>query len=94
VEEKNQEAYLSETGFKAMAVRGLKKFITELTSVKFLLLIFVCVALSQKWVGDVAGLATALVLVGAREMPPIDQIITMLKGGKNDKVQANKKNLP
>ena len=77
----DQEEYLVKTGLKAIAIRGLKKLITELTSVKFLLLAFVCVALALKWIGDTAGLAAALILAGARELPPMDQIIALFKGG-------------
>lgn len=75
----NQETYLKEAKVKDIAIRGFKKMVTELTSIKFLLLCFVCVAIAFKWVSDTVGLGAALVLVGLREVP-VDEIIQMLKG--------------
>ncbi len=76
----DQETYLKETSCRDIIVRGVKKLLTEVTSVKFLLLCFVCVAISFKWVNDGLGLGTALLIAGIREVP-IDAIVNRLTGG-------------
>ena len=73
----DQETYLKETKAKEIAVRGVKKLLTEITSIKFLLLCYVCVAIPFKWVSDTVGLGAALVLVGLREVP-VDAIMGVL----------------
>jgi hypothetical protein len=76
----DQETYLQESGVWTIAKRGFKKLLTEMTSVKFLLLTFVCLGIWQKFISDSVGLGAALLLVGLREVP-IDQIMEKLTGG-------------
>lgn len=79
--EQDQEKYLTETCTKQIAKRGLRKLLTEIASVKFLLLCYVCVGVPMKWIGDTLGLSTALVIIGMREVP-IEAIIGKLTGGE------------
>ena len=75
----DQETYLKEVSTKEVVRRGFKKFLAEISSVKFLLLVFVCIGIAMKWVSDAVGLGAALVLVGLREVP-VDAILTKLTG--------------
>lgn len=75
----DQEGYLKEATFKTIMSRAFKKVLSEMTSVKFLLLCFVCVGIALKWITDAVGLGTALVLVGFREVP-VDAIVSKLTG--------------
>ena len=77
----NQETYLAGSSFWDVTKRGAKKLMTEVTSVKFLLLVFVCLGVWQKFIGDSLGLGVALVIVGLREVP-VDQIMAKLTGDK------------
>ena len=61
-------------------LRGLKKLVTEMTSIKFLLLVFICVGVWQKFIQDSIGLGTALLIIGIREVP-VNAIIERLTGG-------------
>ena len=76
-----QEKYLTETPFLAILKRGFKKLITEATSVKFLLLVFVCIGL---WYGKISpeiALSFALLLTGLREIP-MDTLMAKFIGTK------------
>ena len=74
----DQETYLQKTGVWEISKRGLKKFITEVTSVKFLLLAFICLGIWQKFITDTIGLGAAFLIVGIREFP-VDQIMGKLR---------------
>lgn len=65
----DQEKYLSETKLGPIVLRGIKKVVTELTSIKTLFLAFICVAgwfdkISDMWL-VIGGLAT----LGVKELP-------------------------
>jgi hypothetical protein len=68
-----QEEYLNQTpliwGKNSVVLRGMKKLITELTSVKTLFLTFICVATwygkISEWVCIFGGLA----ILGVKEIP-------------------------
>ena len=76
----DQEDYFEKTSVGGIILRGLKKLVTEMTSVKFLLLVFICIGIWQKFVQDSIGLGTALLIIGIREVP-VDAIIGKLTGG-------------
>ena len=61
----SQETYLASSSFWDVTKRGAKKLMTEVTSVKFLLLVFVCIGVWQKFIGDSLGLGVALLLKDA-----------------------------
>jgi hypothetical protein len=48
---------------------GIKKLLTEMTSIKFLLLIFNCIGIWQKFIQDSIGLVTGLLIFGIQEIP-------------------------
>mgnify|MGYP001611173175 CR=1 FL=1 len=58
---------LNESTFKKIWVRGLKKMIVELTSLKFLTLVFVGYLTTTKIVTDFIGVGAMLALLGIRE---------------------------
>jgi len=64
------EEILTES-FKTLFIRGLKKVVVELTSVKALLLAFICICIWLNRVDDIYGLAAALGIIGIREIPEI-----------------------
>ncbi len=76
----DQEEYFEKTSLGGIILRGLKKLVTEMTSVKFLLLVFICTGIWQKFIQDSIGLGTALLIIGIREVP-VDAIIGKLTGG-------------
>jgi hypothetical protein len=76
----DQEEYFEKTSIGGIILRGLKKLVTEMTSVKFLLLAFVCIGIWQKFIQDSIGLGTALLIIGIREVP-VEAIIGKLTGG-------------
>jgi hypothetical protein len=76
----DQEEYFEKTSVGGIILRGLKKLITEMTSIKFLLLVFICIGIWQKFIQDSIGLGTALLIIGIREVP-VDAIIGKLTGG-------------
>ena len=76
----DQETYLETTSLWKIIIRGFKKLLTELTSVKTLFLAFLCVAMAYKWIGDVAGIVGGLAVLGVKEVP-IDIIISKFTGG-------------
>lgn len=78
--DQGQEPYLRRASFTKILSRGIKKILTEITSVKFLFLCFICVAITFKWIGDAVGVGAALVLLGLREIPPgmTDAILSKL----------------
>ncbi len=74
-----QEKYLNETPTVTIFKRGIKKLLTEATSVKFLLLVFCCTGI---WTGKIpteAGLGFALLLTGLREIP-MEAIVAKFTG--------------
>ncbi len=76
----DQEEYFEKTSVGGIILRGMKKLVTEMTSVKFLLLVFICIGIWQKFIQDSIGLGTALLIIGIREVP-VDAIIGKLTGG-------------
>ncbi len=76
----DQEEYFEKTSVGGIVLRGMKKLVTEMTSVKFLLLVFICIGIWQKFIQDSIGLGTALLIIGIREVP-VDAIIGKLTGG-------------
>ncbi len=76
----DQEEYFEKTSIGRIILRGLKKLVTEMTSVKFLLLVFICIGIWQKFIQDSIGLGTALLIIGIREVP-VDATIGKLTGG-------------
>ena len=76
----DQEEYFEKTSVGGIILRGLKKLVTEMTSVKFLLLVFICIGIWQKFIQDSIGLGTALLIIGIREVP-VEAIIGKLTGG-------------
>ena len=83
----DQESYLQETSLGRIILRGIKKLMTEMTSTKFLLLVFICVGIWQKFIQDSIGLGTALLIIGIREVP-VDAIIGKLFGGLTSETSA------
>jgi hypothetical protein len=73
----DQEEYFEKASVGQNVLRGLKKLITEMTSVKFLLLVFICIGIWQKFIQDSIGLGTAPLIIGIREVP-VDAIIGKL----------------
>jgi hypothetical protein len=65
----DQEIYLEKTGFKLIIVRGMKKVITELTSIKTMALVGVFSLLATGKIDSWAGIAGILTLVGIRDLP-------------------------
>jgi len=65
---------------RKIIIQGIKKLVTEMTSTKFLPLVFICIGIWQKFVQDSIGLGTALLIIGIREVP-VDAIIGRLTGG-------------
>ena len=76
----DQEEYFEKTSIGGIILRGFKKLVTEMTSVKFLLLAFICIGIWHKFIQDSIGLGTALLIIGIREVP-VDAIIGKLTGG-------------
>ena len=74
-----QEQYLKESSVGGVIKRGVKKMVTEMSSIKFLLLVFVCLGMWQKFIDVSLGLGTALILVGLREVP-VEQILARFTG--------------
>ena len=50
----DQEQYLEGTPLGRIILRGIKKLVTEMTSTKFLLLVFICIGIWQKFIQDFA----------------------------------------
>jgi hypothetical protein len=65
----DQERYLVETKIGTIILRGIKKLITELTSIKTLFLGFICVAMAYNWIGDTVGIIGGLATLGVKEIP-------------------------
>ncbi len=76
----DQEQYLETSSIGRIIVRGIKKLVTEMTSVKFMLLVFVCLGIWQKFVTETIGLGVALIVLGIREAP-IEAIVNKITGG-------------
>jgi len=60
-------ANLQDSSFSQLFVRGLKKMVIELTSVKFLLLVFIGAITYFKICSDIVGISAMLALTGMRE---------------------------
>ena len=65
----DQEKYLAEAGLGKVALRGLKKTLTELSSIKTLFLGFICVAMAYGWINDTVGIIGGLATLGIKEVP-------------------------
>ncbi len=78
----NQEEYLSKTNLKDVALRGLKKMTTEVTSIKTLFIGVVFVGIFCGKINDLTGLIVGLAALGAKEVPPelFSAIITKFTG--------------
>jgi len=74
-----QETYLKRASLGQVVLRGVKKLAVEITSVKFLLLVFVCLGIWRKFIGAETGLGMALLLVGLKEVP-VEGVINKLVG--------------
>jgi hypothetical protein len=58
---------INESTFKRIGIRGLKKLLLDLTTLKFLTLVFVGYLTLSKVVGDFVGVGAMLALLGIRE---------------------------
>lgn len=71
--EVDQEQFLHDTpllfGKKSIVLRGLKKLVTELTSVKTLFLAFLCAATWYGKISELAGVIGGLATLGVKEIP-------------------------
>lgn len=65
----DQETFLRDTSMKDICIRGIKKLVTELTSVKTLFLAFLCVAGAFEWVSDTWLIVGGLATLGVKELP-------------------------
>ena len=65
----DQETYLNQTSIWQIVKRGIKKLITELTSIKTLFLAFLCVAMAYGWISDTIGIIGGLATLGVKEIP-------------------------
>lgn len=75
----NKAEYINGSSTKKLFKDGFNKLLVEITSVKFLLMCFICVGISFKWIGDTVGLGAALVIIGVREVP-VEAIMSKLTG--------------
>jgi hypothetical protein len=83
--EEPQEKYLTKTSFKNIIARGLKKLITELTSIKTLFLAFICVAAWYNKITDLWCVIGGLAVLGVKELPTnIFETIVNKFGGERD----------
>ncbi len=64
----DQEEYLEGTTLRKVILRGIKKLVTEMTSTKFLLLVFICIGIWQKFIQDFAKKAIFLRLLKNGQM--------------------------
>ena len=64
-----QEKYLAETKLAPIILRGTKKLITELTSIKTLFLGFICVAAWFDKISDMWVIIGGLAVLGVKEIP-------------------------
>jgi len=76
-----QENYLQKATFKEIIIRGTKKVLTELTSVKFLAMCGIFALMAYNKIGDVAGIVGILAILGIRDLP--ESIIQKINGGSN-----------
>jgi hypothetical protein len=67
--EQDQETYLKDASYKDIFNRGLKKLITEVTSMKTLFLAFICVACAFNWISDMWTIVGGLATLGVKELP-------------------------
>ena len=58
---------LQECSVRHLFIRGLRKMIIELTSIKFLLLVFIGIITYSQICSDIVGISAMLALVGMRE---------------------------
>jgi hypothetical protein len=80
----DQEAYLKVTSTKDILIRGGKKIITEITSVKTLALGGIFVLLFLQKIDAMWGIIGITTLTGVREIP-IDAIVNLYKNKINGK---------
>jgi hypothetical protein len=84
-----QEDYLAKTLIGAICLRGIKKLITELTSIKTLALAAMIILLFFKRVDSMWGIMGVLALTGAKEID-FTQVINIIKdkwgGPRNDTI--------
>ena len=83
--EKNQEKYLQETSFGKIVIRGLKKLITECSSIKSLAMAAIVGLTYFGKMDSLAAVLGLLGLVGAKEVD-LTQVIEIVKskfGGNN-----------
>ncbi len=82
----NQEEYLKTVGFKEIIIRGFKKMLTELTSVKFLAMGGIFCLLIYGKVDSLAGIVGILAILGIRDLP--ESIIQKISGKSNTEGEA------
>ena len=64
-----QESYLAGTSLRQIVLRGIKKTITEMSSVKTLFLTFLCVAGWYDKISDTWLIVGGLAVLGVKELP-------------------------
>ena len=77
----DQESYLKTAKMKDILIRGFKKMLTELTSVKFLAMGGIFCLLIYGKVDSLAGIVGILAILGIRDLP--ESIIQKIGGGSN-----------
>lgn len=77
----DQETYLKTAKVKDILVRGFKKMLTELTSIKFLAMGGIFCLLIYGKVDSLAGIVEILAILGIRDLP--ESIIQRISGGSN-----------
>jgi hypothetical protein len=76
--DKSQEDYLATTGLGAVCVRGVKKLVTELSSVKTLAMVAITGLVYFGKMDSMAGVVGLLGLVGAKEVD-FTEVINIVK---------------
>ncbi len=74
----DQEAYLKTVGVKEIIIRGVKKMLTELTSVKFLAMGGIFCLLVYGKVDSLTGIVGILAILGIRDLP--ESIVQRISG--------------
>ncbi len=65
----DQEKFLAETSTKTIVIRGFRKMITELTSIKTLFITAIFFGIFCGKISDLVGLVVALATLGVKEVP-------------------------
>lgn len=65
-----QEKYLSETSTGDIVIRGIRKLVTELTSIKTMFIATIFVGIFYGKINDLVGLVIGLAALGVKEIPP------------------------